>query len=290
MNLNFVCCNVCGSSSYRVLASVSFVVEGLQIVQCNQCGFEFVNPQPSPSDLGGLYDEDYFRGGYLPFSDIRIDNFRKRVRMLEKSVKGGKLLDIGCGPGYFLAALDKNKWEKFGLDGSNFAVEHARNLLGPDGTIYLGDLREVALTNEKYDVATMFDVIGHLADPKTYLQVTNQILKPAGWLLIQLPNFHSPWHRFNYYLSMHYRVNRLHLPTIVNRFTLPTLTRLLKAVGFEVVRVVGLSLPNLGKAGWKLRSIKRLADGLGVVSSQQQEYLVFAQKLTGTEIVSSGVL
>jgi SAM-dependent methyltransferase len=280
MTLNFVCCNVCGSSSYKILADVSFVIEGLQIVQCDQCEFEFVNPQPSPNDLDSLYDEPYFQGGYVPFSEIRIAKFRKRVAMLERFVTGGKVLDIGCGPGFFLAALDKDRWEKCGLDRSAFAVEYARKQLGPDAEIYLGDLGEVALKANDFDVATMFDVIGHVSDPKKYLQVVQEVLKPAGWLLIQLPNFHSPWHRFNQYLSMRHRVNRLHLPTIVNRFTLPVLTRFLRTMGFEVVKTVGFNLPNLGKAGWKLKSIKRLADWSGVVLSQQQEYLVFAQKIS----------
>ena len=49
-----------------------------------------------------------------------ISNFLKNYKT------GGKILDLGSGPGFFLDALEGN-WEKFALDTSEFSISNMEN-------------------------------------------------------------------------------------------------------------------------------------------------------------------
>jgi SAM-dependent methyltransferase len=103
-----VSCVVCGSRKRSPLLSI----DGWTVMRCDDCGFGFLDPRPSPEEIDRLYRSSYFKERYDqgldPASELfarRISGESHRVRFIRRLVRSGNLLDIGCGYGYFLYAI-----------------------------------------------------------------------------------------------------------------------------------------------------------------------------------------
>ena len=97
---------------------------------------------------------------------------------------GGKILDVGCGPGWFLSSLG-SEWDRYGVEVSTYASKVARN----SGAIHNGTLEEYTETG--FDVIVMNHVIEHIADPVSVLKKIKNILNDDGVLIIGTPDFDS---------------------------------------------------------------------------------------------------
>ena len=64
-------------------------------------------------------DPDGIERNLLDEREYRLNTTRDVSDFLDK-IKPGKILDVGCGPGWMLSALDNN-WEKYGIEVSKFA-------------------------------------------------------------------------------------------------------------------------------------------------------------------------
>jgi 2-polyprenyl-3-methyl-5-hydroxy-6-metoxy-1,4-benzoquinol methylase len=92
------------------------------------------------------------------------------------------LLDIGCGNGHTIKYF-KDRWPKTeytGIDVSDEAIAIAANLL-PGECFGCGEIEEVKLLGENYDVITCMGVAEHLPDIQRWL-------KPKGVLYLEVPN------------------------------------------------------------------------------------------------------
>lgn len=105
-----------------------------------------------------------------------------------------RILDIGCGAGWFLDAL-KDSNDVLGLEGS-VAYESILNEKGIPCRI--GDLeQQLSLLPEKhYDVITMWDVFEHLYDPMAILRLVKQKLADDGILINWTNNYDDAISRF----------------------------------------------------------------------------------------------
>ena len=108
----FSCCPLCGSQKLGPLSEIA----GQGVDRCSTCSLVLLNPQPAcPDDL--LYAEGYYRGdcavkergqeNVLDPARIerRLESCHGILDEIER-VRGGKgrLLDLGCGPGFLLKA------------------------------------------------------------------------------------------------------------------------------------------------------------------------------------------
>src|SRR5205807_742919 len=75
----------------------------------------------------------------------------------------GRLLDVGCGTGLFLAVARRRGWTPFGIDDCAEATRHAREHFGLAVTI--GDFEDFARDARHFDVITMWDIIEHARRP-----------------------------------------------------------------------------------------------------------------------------
>ncbi len=185
---------------------------GWTIVRCSVCGLARVDPLPRATDLDALYDEAYFTaglfsgavhaGGMSGHLNIYDNPARRRASLrwhgrrlahLESFWRNGqperprgRLLDVGCGAGYFLDAARLAGWQAQGVELSPAAAQVGRQDLGLD--IFRGTLDEAAFPAGHFDVVTMFEVLEHLRRPGKALQEAQRILRPGGLLAIQVPN------------------------------------------------------------------------------------------------------
>jgi len=105
-------------------------------------------------------------------------------------LKPAKILEIGCGPGQFAAAI--NDWmdvDYLGFDFSSTAIDMARKNV-PEYRFETADIFATNLWSEDYDLAIAFEVLEHISDE---LHVFKS-LKIGTDFIGSVPNFDSEAH------------------------------------------------------------------------------------------------
>jgi SAM-dependent methyltransferase len=102
--------------------------------------------------------------------------------------RSGRLLDMGCGLGFFLASLERYAgWEGYGCEISDAAVRYARARLGLSN-VMRSRLDEAPFPLDSFDLITMWDVLDHLPQPDAVLRRCYALLKANGALFIRTPH------------------------------------------------------------------------------------------------------
>jgi len=139
------------------------------------------------------YDREHFeRYKALDVSKYSMHWWANRYysRVLRRHVSGGRLLEIGCGTGYFLAELSRY-FESYGVDTSPFALRHARNNC-PRASIQCRKGEDIAaFPPDFFDAVVARHVFEHIEEPANVLEGCRYILKPGGFLLYVVPNMDS---------------------------------------------------------------------------------------------------
>jgi 2-polyprenyl-3-methyl-5-hydroxy-6-metoxy-1,4-benzoquinol methylase len=229
-------CAICAATETRVLYTKS----GYAIGRCVRCGLVYANPRAAHEKILARYSRDYFWKEYLPslgvtgpeFDLARFDvRYGAVLRMLAEHVPGRRLIEAGCGAGFFLKAAARAGWQVTGIELSEEAARFAAERLGLD--IRRQPVEEAVIAPESYDAGAMFDAIEHLFDPRAVLQALARALTPDGTLVISTPNFDSAT---RYLLGTDWAV--LSPLEHVYYFTEDSLRRLLAATGFHEVEFV----------------------------------------------------
>ncbi len=98
-----------------------------------------------------------------------------------------RLLEIGAAHGGFLRLATLAGFEATGIEMSPSIVEFARRTFDVD--MCVGPLETAGYADASFDVAVAFDVLEHLHDPAATLREIRRVLRPAGILLIQTPEY-----------------------------------------------------------------------------------------------------
>lgn len=239
----FVNCNLCSKNSTKLL----FRISGHNIVKCTNCGLIYINPRLKEKSLHEIYKKEYYRNAefknsstqslfgydlYIEEKEDIVNTFKRRLRVIEKYKKHGKLLDIGCATGFFLELAESRGWGAYGTDVSKFASEYAKRKLGLKNIFY-GDLSKAKFKDEMFDAVTIFDVIEHLPDPKGTLKEINRILKNDGLIVVTTPNSGSLAAKILGKKWEEFRRAREH----IYFFSADTLSNMLEKNGFEVLKI-----------------------------------------------------
>ncbi|NDJ33061.1 MAG: class I SAM-dependent methyltransferase [Chloroflexi bacterium] len=96
---------------------------------------------------------------------------------------GDRVLDIGCGSGYFLGHLRQAGYRAYGLD--RFLDGETHSSAGT-GRILLADATQVPLRAGTFDAVLALDVLEHLDDAAVLAEV-RRLLRPGGMLIVSVP-------------------------------------------------------------------------------------------------------
>ena len=242
MKMEYVNCNLCGSDKYEVhliRGDLNLFLDGeFRLVKCAECGLVYLNPRPSVDEMLLLYTDDYDQFTIVvsdePSILTRLERYYglyKRCRSILHYQQYGRLLDIGCATGDFLAAMRKHPgWELYGIEPNMSASEYARSQLGLD--VRTGTLDEVEFPEKWFDVVTLWNTIEHLSDPLGTLRKIHGLLKPQGIVVFSTPNLDSLDARLfgPYWIGYE-------LPRHLYVFSRRTIRMLVTEAGFSILKI-----------------------------------------------------
>jgi 2-polyprenyl-3-methyl-5-hydroxy-6-metoxy-1,4-benzoquinol methylase len=225
-------CILCGSQNRELMIEK----DPWKIYRCTSCGLGVLDPRPSREELKDLYDRDYFASQYDEGVDPGSPEFKKwlslldhRVRFFKSKKAHGRLLDIGCGNGYFLALCRNKGYDVQGIDISEWAATYATKTLGLQ--VHVGQIDAVELPGKYFDIITLWHSLEHTRDPRYIIERAKSWLKSNGILVIEVPNYEGRDAR-SYgkdWIGWQFPFHFFH-------FTPTSLKRLLSEYGFRVVK------------------------------------------------------
>jgi SAM-dependent methyltransferase len=248
-------CALCGGASFKP----RFSCGGFAYVRCTACGLVQMNPQPLERAVSNRYQdaygEEYLRyelaneAAFLRLQELALGDadFPALEEALKKKGRP-RVLDVGCATGALLDHLRNRGWDVTGVEISPSAG-YARRDRGLD--VRTLPLEENRFPPNHFDRVLASHLIEHLNDPAGFVREVYRITAPGGYFFVTTPNisgfqarlFGGRWRSAIF--------DHLYL------FSVKTLSRLLRAKGFTVEKVVtwgGLA------AGSAPAPIKGLAD------------------------------
>jgi SAM-dependent methyltransferase len=160
-------------------------------VRCPACDLLF-QPSSSRERLREIYRPEYFEdyglgGSYDGDPAQRLRDARVRVRWVrEAGLPTGRLLEVGCASGWFLAGARAVGYDVVGIEPAAEMAAAARERSG--AVVHAAMLEDAELAPASFDVAVAWHVLEHLAEPRATLAAVRAALRPGGRLLLELPN------------------------------------------------------------------------------------------------------
>jgi SAM-dependent methyltransferase len=174
-------CPVCRGNN-----EVSSGTSGL--MHCRDCGVSHVTPIPTSEELD-LRFNSYYGGRVDRLPELFVRNRDKVLSLLARRLSrrkgGGRILDVGCGSGYFLSHFfSSSEWQKWG---SEICEETARLAEASGIRTTMGAFDDKAYEAASFDAVCILDTFYYFGDPLDTLRAIRRVLKPDGVLLIEVP-------------------------------------------------------------------------------------------------------
>jgi SAM-dependent methyltransferase len=174
-------CSACGQS---VIGAPLESFHGSSLFACSGCDLHFWHPVSMP-------DADWHERAYQgrDATAMPLEPGHRFFLSDSKAPRRGRLLDIGCGVGNFLAAARDAGFDVTGIELNHNAVRFAQEHYGLKSVLAMHP-EEFRATrpNERFDVVTFFEVLEHQEDPQGFLDVAKDCLAENGYLALSVPN------------------------------------------------------------------------------------------------------
>jgi len=201
--MEYINCDVCGSNSYtKVSQNTShtincggsvFIKDTIDVV-CDTCGQVYNNPMMTDDELSELYHSmsrnvtDAVKVDYamLPIEEAQHMFIKECIDLPD----GAKIFDIGCSLGGFLKLFVGDGFECVGCEPSisdaKVAVEQGIKVINRmfDPADY---------EPHSFDLIALRFVFEHLRQPSKMLTDLMGLLKPNGFIFIEVPNMAEPY-------------------------------------------------------------------------------------------------
>lgn len=198
-----------------------------RMVRCRRCGLVRSDPVLPSEALTTLYTQSRFT--YQNEIAYLKQTYGRYLRRCERLLSAkDRLLEIGCGNGFFLEeARAQGFREVQGVEPSGDAISAAHPAIRPHITqaMFSHDL----FPPDSFDVACLFQTLDHLADPARVLGDVMALLRPGGFLFAFNHNVSSWSARFFGERSPIIDIEHTYL------YDPNTVRRLCESVGYTVI-------------------------------------------------------
>lgn len=184
----------CGGQDDAVLSECDRNGLPLLLRLCRSCGIVRMDPQPSPGTLAWFY-ADVYRDIYGPIFEPGEDPLVEKAwkgRLVDRVLRdsrivlpSGPIVDVGCGGGWTLAAMDSSKRERIGYDFDDRLLA-----IGRDHGLDLrhGGIEQAVADGVKGALVVCAHVLEHVPAPVDHLVALRDVVRPNGVLYLEVPD------------------------------------------------------------------------------------------------------
>ncbi|MDV2079965.1 class I SAM-dependent methyltransferase [Marinobacter xestospongiae] len=229
------------SSNHKAMAS--YRNGNLEVIDCECCGYRHLWPIPSEKEVRETYERRFGGSIRSHFVEKKREDaehwqrvFQRRLGQIRehRGQKPGRILDVGCGVGDYLAFMSGQGWEVYGIEPSDsFHGELAQRSV-PVLPKLVEDISDDDWSQlGQFDVINMSQFLEHVRDPRAILSAVEKALRPAGLLVIECPN---DFNEFQLAAVVSQDIPMWWIsPLHINYFDFEALERLCRSVGCEPV-------------------------------------------------------
>lgn len=269
-----------------------FHAKGFDFVRCKKCGLIYTNPRLVEEKMEKLYRGENPVDAWMDVltSPVQMEydkkKFDTRLAILEKYVKKGKILDIGCSIGHFLKIAEKRGWKPYGLELNKRAADYARKKFN------LKNIKEIILEKagfpaNYFSAAGMWGVLEHILSPDNVLKELHRVLKPGGVVIFSVPNAGSLAARI-----LQEKTSCFDGIVHLWFYSEETLRKLLEKMGYKILEIsseqpeldtvlnyLDYQHPYLGRSGLVLdKKLRKDLENIILESNMGYKLIVIAQK------------
>jgi SAM-dependent methyltransferase len=136
----------------------------------------------------------------LAANQLKAMTFAERLAR-ERLLEGSRLVEIGCGRGFFLRACRDLGAVVTGQEFRRSDIAYARDVLGVEDIRPIQTQRIAAWPDDEFDLVCTFDVLEHVHDLKTFFEQCLRVVRPGGYLFHATPGYDSVSHRLGRFLA-----------------------------------------------------------------------------------------
>lgn len=259
--LRQICCPLCGSEKSKIIftharlanikrtyaskESIKQFMTNLNTALCTNCGLLYRKPLMGDEELRHYYGSSYVetykqksnkqnKNDNEPYSARLLQRKKKYMinfNFLARNVidfKAKRILDVGCGEGWFLALLKEDAaLYRLGIEPSKQRCTDIARIQEFDFEVLNGCVRDFSPERlGKFGIITMIGVLEHLSNPIADLEVIRSFMVDSSYLYIYTHN-ETP----NLIIDMNKRISLVHQLY----FTPKKIKILFKKVGFRII-------------------------------------------------------
>ena len=187
-------CDLCGGNQYQAFFTDDSI--GGTLVKCQTCGMFYVNNiyndvRQQIANSQELVETPGW-AEYKREAVAKHANFVKRYQLLEPYL-GPRILEIGCSAGFFLQVAQAHGHQVLGIEPDRRYARYAVEQLKVP--VMSGLLEKANLPPRSFDSICMFHVLEHVPSPTRVLEQIYALLRPGGYLILEVPNIDNIWFR-----------------------------------------------------------------------------------------------
>ena len=145
-----------------------------------------------------------FSKGILDELRDDYDKWEEKLEKLTEDAVGKKVLDIGCGPGFFTVLLGEKGFEVTAFDYSADMLKEAEKnarKAGIDAEYVRGDAQSLPFEDESFDIIISRNLTWNLEEPEKAYKEWLRVLKKGGIIINCDGNHYSHYYREEYRLE-----------------------------------------------------------------------------------------
>lgn len=192
-------CPICGNHSEKVMPLPNWG----EMRKCTDCGLFFADPMALPASAEEIYSKAYDgkgkgeAGDFNNFANklryrkalLRVRRYLlpptslKTLKWLQRNLpRGATVLEIGCGPGYFMHTLRRNGFKAIGIEPG----EKPASILKDEGfRIWHGTLDNYPTDWPVPEAVISFGMLHHLTDPLGFFKTLRHRFPQAPLILYE---------------------------------------------------------------------------------------------------------
>jgi len=223
-------CPVCNSNNTHYFTEKN----NYTLSKCSDCDLVFIDPELPAVTLMSLYNKQGaprqgLRYPYDKGSQRRRRVFVRAMRLLSY-FKGKNTIDIGCGGGYMVDAMQKMGAHAVGIDLDPEAIAFAKEHHHSKAVFYCESIEDFVKRDLKFGFGHSSQVIEHVGNFNEFIDIWAMLIEPGGHFFLKTPDR-------NHWLTGKKAHTWPDPPHYTQYFSKKNIRILLEKHGFEVLKI-----------------------------------------------------